>query len=555
MRTFLAPDNWIGFGTGDFVALALCGLALIALLLRRPARANAFRFAERTGWCMSVLFLLPIALRLALLPRYPTPTPSGADDFGYILLADTLRHFRLANPPHALPAFFEQIFVLQRPTYSSMFNLGQGLVLAFGWMVFGHPWAGVLVSVGTLCALCYWMLRAWTSPGWALAGGLLCVMLFGPLSYWTNCYWGGAVSAIAGCLVFGSLPRLGNARKRTAALLLGLGMALQLLTRPYEFVLLTICVMLFLSRAWPGWRIIGFAAMPLALAAVMLLFQNKHVTGSWKTLPYMLYRYDYGIPATFTFQPNPVPHLQPLNAEKELDYKAESAIHGDTPETLRSYLERLFIRVRLYRFFLFPPLYLAFAVFVIRIRTWRSIWVLMTLAVFAFGSNFYPFFYPHYIAAVACLFLLASVMGLARMGRAAEILVCLCAAQFLFWYFVYAAGTRNFIGRAAQYESWDFINYGDPQGRIAVNKALQQTQGRQLVFIHYGPDHMFQEWIHNEADIDASKVVWVHDLGPEENNKLRLYYPDRKAWVLEPDVEPPKLSPYPLQTGPFLDVP
>ena len=39
-------------------------------------------------------------------------------------------------------------------------------------------------------------------------GGTLAVMQFGPLNQWINNFWGGAVSASAGCLFFGSLPRL-----------------------------------------------------------------------------------------------------------------------------------------------------------------------------------------------------------------------------------------------------------------------------------------------------------------------------------------------------------
>ena len=49
------------------------------------------------------------------------------------------------------------------------------------------------------------MLRGWATPGWALVGGLLAVCEFGPLNMWMNCYWGGAVSASAGCLVFGRI--------------------------------------------------------------------------------------------------------------------------------------------------------------------------------------------------------------------------------------------------------------------------------------------------------------------------------------------------------------
>ena len=72
----------------------------------------------------------------------------------------------------------------------------------------------------------------------------------------------------------------------------------------------------------------------------LTLLQNKAVTGNWITLPYMVSRYQYGIPATFAFEPNPTPH-RPLTPEQDLDYRAQCAIHGDQPETLRSYFERL----------------------------------------------------------------------------------------------------------------------------------------------------------------------------------------------------------------------
>jgi hypothetical protein len=64
------------------------------------------------------------------------------------------------------------------------------------------------------------------------------------------------------------------------------------------------------------------------------------------------------------------------------------------------------------------------------------------------------------------------------------------------------------------------------------------------VFVRYGPQHTFKEWVHNEADIDASRVVWARDLGAAENQKLLRFYPQRTAWLLEPDAKPPKLEKY-----------
>ena len=196
----------------DVLRLLFSSAIVAAVLLRRPVERTARGLAAKPLWCGLLLAASPAFLRLALLPHHPEPTPAGADDFSYLLLSDTLAHFRLANPPHAMHRFFEANFILQEPHYSSIFPLGQGLFLAVGQIFTGHAWAGVLLSDALLCGLCYWMLLGWVSPLWALAGGWFAVCEFGPLNQWMNSYWGGAVAGIAGCLMFGALPRLQGGR-------------------------------------------------------------------------------------------------------------------------------------------------------------------------------------------------------------------------------------------------------------------------------------------------------------------------------------------------------
>src|ERR1035437_563981 len=223
-RAFSPLENPMGFGASDFIELLLAAFLLaMALAWRSRIVSMAGKLAARSVWCMALLAVLPVALRLLLLPHHPVPVPDVYDEFSHLLVADTLRHLRLANPMHPMRQFFETFFVLQEPSYSSIYPLGQGILLAIGWTLFGHPWAGVLLATGAFCALTYWMLRGWTTPGWALAGGALAVMEFGPLNQWMNGYWGGALAAAAGCLVFGSLPRLRNGRQRDA-ILLGVGL-------------------------------------------------------------------------------------------------------------------------------------------------------------------------------------------------------------------------------------------------------------------------------------------------------------------------------------------
>jgi hypothetical protein len=556
LRYLLPLQNPLGFGLTDFVELGVAVLLVLALVSWRRLSTLAHRIAARPVGSMGLLFALPILLRLALLPGHPVPVPQTSDDFSYLLLADTLTHFRLANPMHPMRRFFETVFVLQEPSYSSIYPLGQGIALALGELIFREPWAGVLISIGSFCALVYWMLRVWVAPVWALAGGFLAVLEFGPLNQWTNNYWGGAMSAIAGCLVFGALPRLWkNARARDAALL-GAGCGLQILSRPFESVLLALCLGLpvaVLFRRRPR-RPIGILLLALSPAVLLVVLQNEAVTGSVTQMPYMLSRYQYGVPAGFTFQPNPIPHKE-LNREQQLDYQAQIDVHGDSPETLGSFCKRLLDRVRFFRFFFLPPLFLALPFFLPSLRRRRYLWAAGSVAIFELGSNCYPYYYPHYIAAVTCLFVLFSVVGLERLSRvrvrgfavggdAARILALICMAHFTFLYGLHLLGNDSLFIATGNYESWDFVNFGDAEGRMAINRRLAQAPGKQLVIVKLGPAHLLREWIHNDADIDRSPVVWALDLGPEEDAKLIAYYPNRTVWTAEPDAKPPRLYPY-----------
>ena len=296
----------------------------------------------------------------------------------------------------------------------------------------------------------------------------------------------------------------------------------------------------------------------------LLLLQDKQATGSWTTLPYQLSRYQYGIPATFTFQPNPIPHL-PLTVEQQVDYDAQVDAHGKRHGySPGSYLVRLGSRVRFYRFFFLAPLYLALPAFLLTLRQYHFAWIVMALGLFWLGDAFYPYFYPHYIAAETCLFLLVSVISLEKLSRlrirhfpagreVVTLILIVCLGHFVFWYGIHLSGNENLMIALSPEESWDSIaftsgsstsgNTGDLEERIAIDNRLAKEDGKQLVFVRYGPQRGAHEWIRNRADIDRSRVVWAIDLGPDEDEILRRYYPDRQAWLLEPDARPPRLGP------------
>src|SRR5262249_10796153 len=134
-------------------------------------------------------------------------------------------------------------------------------------------------------------------------------------------------------------------------------------------------------------RVAPVAAAVVAAAVGITLAQNKAVTGSWMTLPYELSQYQYGVPAALTFQPNPTPHVT-LTRDQKFDYRMQSSFLGGRANTLSSFLLRLEFRVRYYRFFFLPALYLALPLFLASLRRPGMLWAAATLALFALGINF-----------------------------------------------------------------------------------------------------------------------------------------------------------------------
>ena len=382
-----------------------------------------------------------------------------------------------------------------------------------------------------MCALCYWMLRAWISPGWALVGGLLAVIEFGPLSQWMNSYWGGAVAACGGCLVFGALPRLRGGGRVRYATLLGLGIGVHWLCRPYETMFLILSVALFLL---PGWRALS---KPLAAAALVALAAFGISAAPEQAGHGQLDDAAVSAQPVSIRRPNHVyrpadPDTAP-SADSGTTTRLRAAIAGsrrrtdnslaigdvgpaESPSTASSFSRRSGWHCQR---------------FLVCLREFRFAWVLLTVLLFSLGTNFYPYFYTHYIAGLTCLFALISVVGLERLSRwnqeAARILLFLCAAHFLFWYGLHASRNNELYVAMTPFETVDAINHGDPEGRIAIRRQLEAAPGRQLVFVRYWPQHQFQEWVHNAADIDRARIVWARDLGPDENQKLLRYYPDR----------------------------
>jgi len=123
--------------------------------------------------------LLPVGLRLALLPWHPVPQPVFADEFVHQLEADTLAGGHLANPAHPLWRHLDTLYVLQQPTYSGIYPIGQGAILAAGQVLAGNPWFGIVFATALMCGAVAWVLFELLPWKWAAIGVLPVAFTYG----------------------------------------------------------------------------------------------------------------------------------------------------------------------------------------------------------------------------------------------------------------------------------------------------------------------------------------------------------------------------------------
>ncbi|HZI80632.1 MAG TPA: hypothetical protein VFD69_14015 [Vicinamibacterales bacterium] len=506
-----------------------------------------FVAVHRLGTCL-LAALLPLLLRVMLLPYLPIPEPQIHDEFSYLLGADTFLHGRLANPPHPMWVHFETAHVNQQPTYVTKYQPGQSLLLAFGQKVLGHPWFGVLLSVGVMCGSICWMLQGWLPPRFAALGSLLAILQFGVTSYWMNSYWGGALGGIGGALVLGALPRLVRRPGPSAAVAGAAGAALLSISRPYEGLVLVVAA----TAALLWWRRkegrpfndlltvrhTAAAAILLCLFCSWMGYYNYRVTGKPWLFPYVVNNRAYVTSPFFWLAPlGPAPTYRNVVLRKvwaEWDHGQYLEARANPIVLVRNLGRMLWSS--------FPFGYLPLFAFA-AIGTRKARIALAIGGVFVVALLMEKLVLQHYLSpAIALVFLLA-MLGWRwlfsqqryrpRVGTGIAIVL-----------YASLAGTVAMEARAV----YDLAvsRPGNPYyARTAVVNYLMKTGPRHLVLVRYSPQHSLHlDWVRNGADIDGSPIVWAHDLGEAQDRELISYYQGRKVWLFEPDSDPVRLAPY-----------
>jgi len=557
---------WLGAGE-DFPADGLASnplflellfwgvvIALTLLLLwLRPrilARAElAFRqLARHRTRSIVMTGLLALGIRAALLPLIPIPTPLVHDEFSYLLQADTFAYGRLTNPTPPLWVHFESFHINMWPTYQSMYPPGQGAVLALGQVLFGHPWWGVWLSMGIMCAAVVWMLQGWIPPQWALLGGLFCMMRYATFSYWINSYWGGAVAATGGALLLGALKRLMRKPTTRYALLLALGLLILANTRPYEGFVFSVPAILYLlvwsirQHMWSAEFLRRVAAPAMAvmlLAGGFWLYYNWRSTGNPLLMPYLINARTYHISRPFLWQAaNPIPQyhhraMRTFYCFHELpDYLKSRQMWGLKELTGEKF--------QIYYVSFAWPLFLLmfFALWQMMKRPKLRLLAITPLVLLAglLLESWPP--HSHYAAQALCATVAIAIYGLRmlRVWKPSDVPVGLMASRAIIMimgiWMLLTLGEKVFNPYLLQINDRTLQVQMLDRDRLAAE--LNQLPGQHLVIVHNRRSHTGSEdWIYNKADIAHAKIVWARDMGPEKNEELLRYFADRRVWLVD----------------------
>ena len=508
------------------------------LLLRMLGRQRA--------WAVLVTGLLGLTGSMAVGAVRGIPLPYIHDEFSYLLAGDTFAEGRLTNPTHPHWEHFETFHVIHQPSYQSKYPPGQGLALALGQRLADEPVVGVWVSVGLMSAAIAWALLVWLPPAWAMTAALMCILQLSWFSYWAQSYWGGALAAAGGAMVLGAykLLRERNARVLHGAIL-GAGLGLMALTRPFEGAIVG-----FLTGAWLlfSWKRtlsrqefrqlfkpffgVAFTLLP---ALGFLALYNVQVTGSHFTMPYQLHEAQYSSAPSFLPQ-EPVSPPEYRHAEMErfwTDWVQRR--HRDQrafPTILRHAWHHTTSNAA---FFLGAGLLALLGLFptVHRQRMEEAAHSLGTglpiavLSVLLLSTTMTSGAHAHYMAPITFVFFLGVGKGLLALHRRARS----------------RKEPNTALGIALIFLALVMLNgiavLASPPGGFALERhelaeSLESMPGEHLVMVTYSDgSNIFEEWVQNHGDIDGAPVVWARSMGPEPDARLRAHFDDRTVWWLE----------------------
>jgi hypothetical protein len=290
----------------------------------------------------------------------------------------------------------------------------------------------------------------------------------------------------------------------------------------------------------------------LLMVAGMAAYYNYRVFGNAFTLPYQVNRATYASAPVFLWQrPRPEPvYRHQVMREFYSKWEMGDFLYARTPTGfLHGAAQKL--GIVLFFFFgiaLYPPLILLPRV----LRDRRTRFLVAAGGLYAAGLSVNAWLFPHYVAPFTCALyaILLQAMRHLRLWRPGHQPLGLALVRIIPVVCLMLVGLRLCSEPLhLSIPRWPTMWYGTaPLGlpRAHVVAELEGYPGPQLAIVRYAPDHRpFDDWVYNRADIDKSRVVWAREMETRNSLELLRYFRGRRAWLVEPDSNPPRISRYP----------
>jgi hypothetical protein len=399
-----------------------------------------------------------------------------------------------------------------------------------------------------------WMLQGWVPSSWALIGGVLVVLRIAIFSYWMNSYWGGAVPAIGGALVVGALPRIIHSLRIRHAIILGIGVAVLMHSRPFEGLMLCVPAAIWLGAWILGKRSPSLSItlprliLPLSIIVTLSLafwaYYNWRGSGSLLKMPYMVNEQAYWSTPTLLWQKlGPPIHFTNLQFEAFYNGWAREQWLQTSQGGLKGIaVHAISVLTKFVYFFIWPELCIVLAVFgrVVRDKRVRFLTIEAGFCFVSFLSV--GWFQPHYAApllATAFALITQAMRHVRRWqfkGKLVGIGITRAVMTFAFFLAPFHPHSASLKHRATS----------GIEFRATIAAQLEAIPGGHLVIVRYSPQHntSLDEWVYNKADIDRAKVVWVREIPGLELRPLLEYFTGRQIWLVEPDSPSPHLIPF-----------
>jgi len=525
-------------------------------------RSAAFR-SQLTLWGAWILPGLVGFLVAAAISFWTPPLPNIHDDFGNLLVADTLLHGRLSNPTPPSHELLQTFHVVMQPSYAAKFPIGNGAMMALGQWTFGTLAAGMWLSAGLACACIAWMMAGHFPPGWSCAMGMLGALHPVWQTGWSQEFTQGWLAIAAMSLVLGGLLRIRKWRPTEVAnagramrsmMAIAVGLVIGMLTRPFETAMLASLLALALLVPWCKHRAIWsskfwMAALPgMAILCAGVTFQaviNRSVTGTAMMLPYQLHEQQYGVAPVFVWQQPHEPSLGHKFAEQSLFHRGWSMDAYRSARSWSGYSQLMAARLR-YAFHHWGAMLTLCPLALFMLPRERRVYggLLLSGLIALFLINTIPWVSATYVAPLIpiAMFLcsavmLAGVRWLAHRSKPTLDTPPPLRMRRLQWLVVSGLMGVQAIGLVACTRSLVQARHSSNTDwsvqRAAIESELRQQPGNQLVIVRYGPHHnIHHEWVFNGADPTKAKIVWARwdeALIPT----LLADYPNRSVWLLD----------------------